>query len=79
VTPPDGADVAEWPTGRNFLVVSSEFANRLRRPNRRGRRLGWFHYDEVKSNGETRIFEVREGRAGLVAHVREQQIKQLSH
>lgn len=63
VLPTDTADVPGWPPGRSFLVVSSEFASRLREPTRHGLRLGLFHYDEVKPDGDTRVFEVREGRA----------------
>ncbi len=55
-------DVPGWPDGRNHLVVSSEFAVRLSSPTRHGLRLGLFHYVQVKDDGETRIFEVREGR-----------------
>jgi hypothetical protein len=70
VTPPDGADVAEWPSGRHFLVVSSEFAKRLRSSSRRGPRPGLFHYVEVKPDGQTKIFEVHAGRAPDRSHVR---------
>jgi hypothetical protein len=63
VLPSDDVDVPGWPGGRSFLVVSSDFARRLRSPTRHGLRLGLFHYDEVKADGDTRIFEVREGRA----------------
>lgn len=54
-------DAVTWPTGRCLLVVSSEFADRLRRPTRHGLRFGLFHYVEVKAEGATRIFEVRQG------------------
>lgn len=50
-----------WPNGRLFLVVSTEFAERLRRPTRHGLRAKKFHYREVKSEGQTRIFEVGKG------------------
>jgi hypothetical protein len=50
-----------WPTGRCFLVVSSEFSVRLRRHTRHGLRFGVLHYVEVKADGPTRIFEVRQG------------------
>jgi hypothetical protein len=53
--------VAEWPSGRIHLVVSSEFARRLRKHTRHGARRGLFHYCEVKNSGATRIFEVRRG------------------
>jgi hypothetical protein len=53
-----------WPPGRLFLVVSAEFARRLREPRR-----SWLsgdpphcHYVEVKAEGPTRVFEVRQGR-----------------
>lgn len=46
--------------GRCFLVVSGEFSHRMHRP-----RHPWltglnprFHYDEVKNDGATRIFEI---------------------
>lgn len=55
---PDG-----WPEGRLFLVVSEEFAERLRKPNR-----GWLkgpspycHYTDPALQGTTRIFEVKKG------------------
>ena len=49
--------------GRLFLVVSSEFAGRLRRHTRHGLKLGKFHYREVKHDGATRMFEVCKGPA----------------
>ncbi|MCK6531802.1 MAG: hypothetical protein L6Q84_02430 [Polyangiaceae bacterium] len=61
VLPEDGSDVSGWPSGRCHLVVSEEFARRLREPTRHGLRLGLFHYAEVKAGGDTRIFEVRQG------------------
>lgn len=52
-----------WPEGRLFLVVSEEFAERLRRPTR-----AWLigdpphcHYEEFAPQGTTRIFEIKEG------------------
>jgi hypothetical protein len=59
--PTDG--VGTWPNGHSLLVVSSEFADRLRPPTRHGLRLGLFHYAELTPSGETRIFEVRQGQA----------------
>ncbi len=47
-----------WPSGRLFLVVSEEFAVRLRR---RHAKPVQYHYEEVKPVGATRIFEVRQG------------------
>jgi hypothetical protein len=53
-----------WPPGRVFLVVSAESARRLREPKR-----SWLkgdtphcHYVEVKADGPTRVFEIRQGR-----------------
>jgi hypothetical protein len=53
----------EWPEGRPFLVVSEEFAGRLRRPSR-----AWLkgtpphcRYNEPAAQGMTRIFEVVKG------------------
>jgi hypothetical protein len=53
----------EWPKGRLFLVVSEEFASRLRKPGR-----AWLkgtpphcHYNELTAHGKTRIFEVGKG------------------
>ncbi len=52
-----------WPEGRLFLVVSEEFAERLRKLNR-----GWLkgpspycHYTDPAVQGTTRIFEVKKG------------------
>ncbi len=56
-------EVPGWPDGRHFLVVSSEFAQRLQSPTRHGLRLGLFHYVPVKPDGETRILEVCQGPA----------------
>lgn len=61
ILPRELGGAAHWPGGRSLLVVSSEFAERLRRPTRHGLRLGLFHYWEVKDSGLTRIFEVRQG------------------
>ena len=53
----------EWPKGRLFLVVSEEFAGRLRKPGR-----AWLkgttphcHYNELAARGTTRVFEVEKG------------------
>lgn len=53
----------EWPEGLLFLVVSNEFAERLRRPSR-----AWLkgepphcHYTEPAVQGMTSIFEVMKG------------------
>lgn len=53
----------EWPNGRLFLVVSEEFAGRLRKPSR-----AWLkgtpphcRYNELAALGTTRIFEVEKG------------------
>lgn len=61
ILPVGDSMVSGWPTGRSHLVVSSEFAERLRKHTRHGLRRGVFHYREVKNEGATRIFEVREG------------------
>ncbi len=56
---PDKYVIDAWPAGRLFMVVSSEFAVRLRK-----KCNGWpaknphYHYLEVKPDGGTRIFEV---------------------
>jgi hypothetical protein len=54
-----------WPEGRLFLVVSEEFAERLKRPTR-----AWLkgepphcHYTHPAVRGTTRIFEVKKGAA----------------
>lgn len=52
----------EWPSGRCHLVVSSEFASRLRDHKRHGVGAGKFHYLGVGACGDTRIFEVCPGR-----------------
>lgn len=60
----DGTDVSQWPKGRSFLVVSSEFATRLRGGKRHGLGRGAFHYFEFAIEGcDTRIFEIRCGMA----------------
>jgi hypothetical protein len=53
----------EWPKGRLFLVVSDEFAGRLRKPGR-----AWLkgtpphcRYNELAAQGTTGIFEVEKG------------------
>jgi hypothetical protein len=61
-----------WPSGRLLLVTSSELAARLREPTRHGLKAGAFHYDEVKDDGETRIFEVKEGPRPSAGSQREQ-------
>jgi hypothetical protein len=48
---------AGWPSGRLFLVVSEEFAVWLCR--RRAKPVH-YHYQEVKREGATRIFEVKQ-------------------
>jgi hypothetical protein len=63
VLPGTVSNVPGWPSGRIHLVVSEEFARRIRVPTRHGMPLGLFHYDEVKKAGGTRIFEVRRGPA----------------
>lgn len=50
-----------WPPGRSFLVVSTEFAERLRKPSRHGLGRGVFHYVE-HTHGTTTLFEVCPGR-----------------
>lgn len=50
-----------WPPGRCFLVVSAEFAERLRKPSRHGLGRGVFHYVE-HTHGTTTLFEVCRGR-----------------
>lgn len=57
-----GGKVRKWPRGRCFLVVSSEWAERMARTDRHGLRRGHFHYLAVNGSGPTRIFEVRRGR-----------------
>ena len=58
----DGLDVSVWPSARPFLVVSSEFAGRLRGTTRHGLARGTFHYREFEVAGrDTRIFEVVRG------------------
>lgn len=65
VLDPDGADVSCWPTARVFLVVSPEFAVRMRKSNRHGLKRGVFHYREhVTPVGDTRVFEVARGPQG---------------
>jgi hypothetical protein len=55
---PDG-----WPEGRLFLVVSEEFSERLRKPNRAWLKgpSPYCHYTEPTTQGTTKIFEVRKG------------------
>ncbi len=58
----DGSDALTWPSARLFLVVSSEFATRLRRPDRHGLKRGSFHYRNHDLEGcDTVIFEVVRG------------------
>lgn len=51
----------DWPTGRRFLVVSTEFAARLRKPTRHGLRLKLFHYVEQPLSSSTHLFEICRG------------------
>src|SRR5439155_1440020 len=61
VLPRDTAQAWAWPEARCFLVVSADFAERLRSPSRHGLRRGLFHYEERLADGPTRVFEVRPG------------------
>ena len=52
-----------WPEGRLFLVVSEEFAERLRKPTRAWLKGGppYCHYTDPAVQRTTRIFEVEKG------------------
>lgn len=53
----------DWPSARLFLVVSEEFAGRIRKESRAWNKGAnpYLRYVEVKAEGATRIFEILRG------------------